>query len=873
MVHNLARGLGSSSQDINAGTSGREETGLSAIPITPKHIYMDWGLSIDSSVHLNGDTTDSQVSLAFSSLGIGLPSQVAERGTAHLNDIEIVLDPDIDLHAAIEGQPVNLTVKLSSQPSNDVTVTLSGHAGTDLNPGQTEWEFTMDNWNQAQAVNMNVAHDGDSFNEDLIELTFSGSGTAPDNILEETTMVFIYDDENVYIRIAPYPSEDSPLPVDEGGQVKFTVRPLRAYPSGVNVTVDIPRNSILSLVGMDNFTLDANSTTDFEEVILNVGQDDNALGETVSFGLIAGEVGGESSFQFRHDLWLRIKDDEEFKLLVEPTAITVTEGDQVGETFSVRLSEPPRNTVTVDIRKESGSDLNLNKTQLLFTNANSQDVKVTAMEDFDDLTDEMETITLVASGEDIGGVVDTTVTVTIKDDDLELKVDQSEITVVEGESKTFTVSLSHRASEEVTVEIVSSEGTSSKLEFEPQLMFSPSTTSKTVRITAKEDEDNETGEMETLTLTASGGDYEGMTATVTVTITDDDLELIVEPTALRLTEGGPQGTFDVSLSHTPLSPATVNLATKTNSNLRLSDTELTFDAANTPQEVTVNAVADNNSLDEAETITLRADENFGRKTARVTVTITDTEDPELVIEPTAIRVAEGGSNTFTVELSERPLADVTVGIARVLGSSSELTLESTRLTFTTGNWNIVQEVSVTAADDDDVEDDVETLRLAASGGGYNGVRGNVTVTIEDDDTASLIINPTELEIPEEESSAFTVYLSRPPPSSSSVRVNTAPRAGAELSVDPSVLTFTAGDSETPKTVTVTANHDDDAFDDHEKLDLTAFGGGYDGVRDSVAVTIIDNETLSLVIDPESITVIEGGEGTFSVSLSERPWGT
>ena len=57
------------------------------------------------------------------------------------------------------------------------------------------------------------------------------------------------------------------------------------------------------------------------------------------------------------------------------------------------------------------------------------------------------------------------------------------------------------------------------------------------------------------------------------------------------------------------------------------------------------------------------------------------------------------------------------------------------------------------------------------------------------------------------------------------------------------------------------------------MDLTAFGGGYDGIADSVAVTIIDNETLSLVIDPESISIIEGGEGTFSVSLSERPLGT
>ena len=44
-----------------------------------------------------------------------------------------MLDPDLDLHATFEGQSLNLTVKLSQQPSNDVTVTLSGHAGTDLN--------------------------------------------------------------------------------------------------------------------------------------------------------------------------------------------------------------------------------------------------------------------------------------------------------------------------------------------------------------------------------------------------------------------------------------------------------------------------------------------------------------------------------------------------------------------------------------------------------------------------------------------------------------------------------------------------------------------------------------------------------------------
>ncbi|MYF41146.1 MAG: hypothetical protein F4221_09935, partial [Rhodothermaceae bacterium] len=873
----LMQGSGSSSQDISAGTSVREEANRSVTPITLEHIRTDWGLSVDSSAPLKGDTTDSQVSAAFSSLGIGLPSQVAETGIAHPNDVEIVLDPNVELLHMLEGSgfATEIDVKLSAQPVNDVRVTISGHAGTKLRLNKTELTFTNSNWDDDQPVELTTVDDSDFFDE-KIELAFAGSGTAPDIVSGKSITVIIQDDENVYTSISPSTSEARPHAVTEGESVTFTFRQLQAY--GSPVTVSLGDDFVPYLGAGQARCFQLANANDSETVTLNIGDDSDALDETVSLHLIAGlddpnEICNPSGISLQYttalDIWLKIDDDEEIKLLVVPNSITVTEGDQVGETFSVSLDQQPRNSVTVDIRQEPGSDLNLNKTQLLFTNANSQDVKVTAKEDTDDLTNEMETLTLVASGDDFTGVVDTTVMVTIIDDDLELKVDQSEITVVEGGSKTFTVSLSHRSSEEVTVGIVSSEGTSSKLDFAPELTFPPNTKSRTVTVRANQDDDDETGEMETLTLTATGGVYDGMTATVTVTITDDDLELVVNPKALTLNEGGPDDTFDVSLSHTPASSVTVNITTKTNSNLSLSATELTFDAANTPQTVTVTPPsADTNALDEMETITLRADDNFARKTASVRVTIIDAEDPELDVVPTAITVPEGGSEKFTVALSDRPLADVTVEISGASGS--DLTLESTSLTFTTGNWNAPQDVNVTAGHDDDVEDDKVTLTLRASGGGYNGVRDNVSVTIEDDDTASLVIEPKELEIPEEESRTFTVNLSRP--SSSAVRVNISPRAGAELTVNPSVLTFTAGDSNTPKTVTVTANHDEDAFDDHEKLDLTAFGRGYDGVVDSVDVTILDNETLSLVIDPDVITVNEGGEETFLVHLSERPVG-
>ena len=302
-------------------------------------------------------------------------------------------------------------------------------------------------------------------------------------------------------------------------------------------------------------------------------------------------------------------------------------------------------------------------------------------------------------------------------------------------------------------------------------------------MTAIQDDDEETGEMETLTLTVRGGPYDGMTATVTVTITDDDVELRAIPPDITVTEDDPTGApFEVSLSHTPSSTVTVSIATETTSNLELSDTELTFDAANTPQSVTVTALADDNALDETETLTLTADGDYDGKTASVTVNIIDAQDPELVVVPSAISVPEGEGETFEVALSEQPQADVTVDISGVSGS--DLTLDQISLTFTIDNWNDSQVVNITAGYDDDAEDDEETLTLTASGGGYDGVSANVAVTIEDDDTASLIISPTVLEIPEEESETFTVSLLTPP--SSPVTVNITPRAGAELDVDPPV---------------------------------------------------------------------------------------
>ena len=75
-------------------------------------------------------------------------------------------------------------VKLTSEPSADVTVAISGHDGTDLmldNDGDastdfSELTFTMENWNAAQAVMMTAAVDGDG-DDDIVTLMHTASSS------------------------------------------------------------------------------------------------------------------------------------------------------------------------------------------------------------------------------------------------------------------------------------------------------------------------------------------------------------------------------------------------------------------------------------------------------------------------------------------------------------------------------------------------------------------------------------------------------------------------------------------------------------------------------------------------------------------------
>ena len=215
---------------------------------------------------------------------------------------------------------------------------------------------------------------------------------------------------------------------------------------------------------------------------------------------------------------------------------------------------------------------------------------------------------------------------------------------------------------------------------------------------------------------------------------------------------------------------------------------------------------------------------------------TPTEDNDILFNKTALTVQEQrGVSTYTVSLGRVPSGDVTVTIS----GQSAVTVASTPLTFTTGNWSTPQRVTLTAFNDTNRTDDSFTLTHTASGGGYGSVTASLSVTVEDDDgpVQAHIDSGGIVSLTEGGSGTYRISLANAPTENVTVAV-TAP---SQVNVNPPSLTFTTGNWSMPQTVTLEAQHDTDTSNETRYVTHRATKGGYTTTLSSVQVEIDDDD--------------------------------
>ena len=225
----------------------------------------------------------------------------------------------------------------------------------------------------------------------------------------------------------------------------------------------------------------------------------------------------------------------------------------------------------------------------------------------------------------------------------------------------------------------------------------------------------------------------------------------------------------------------------------------------------------------------------------------------IAVTPVAgLQVAEGGTTAqFNVVLNTQPGTGCRHRIAS--GDTAEVTVSDALLTFTSGDWNVPQAVTLTGVDDAVVDGSQSvTITLAAAvsaDGDYSGLNpDDVAVDNADDDAAGILVTPVAgLETTEGLGTAqFTVVLTSQPASQVTVALQVSDATEGEL-LSAGSLDFGTGDWDQPQTVTVRGKNDDTADGDIPyEVEVQAASSAdpeYSGVDpDDVGLTNLDDDS-------------------------------
>ena len=745
-----------------------------------------------------------------------------------------------------EGNSRSYTLKLNTQPSGTVRVSVSGLSGTDLTVDKEfPLTFTPDDWDDSQTVTLTAGQDDDAA-DDKVVLRHTGSGGGYSGVREDLE-VTVTDNDTPGARV----SEQS-LTVPEEGSKTYTLI-LDTQPTAtVRVTVAVDPTGSDVRVSPNPVTFTKSNWNVEKTVTVRAVNDADSVDDT-GITLTHDFNGGDYGDVTVDNVSVTITDNDDPGITLSRSSLKVREG--ASKTYRVRLDAEPVADVTVTIEDEDDGDVDVDPSSLMFTpqNWNSwKTVTVEAEHDEDAAADPPVMVTHRASDSTEYANVTAVLTVTIEEDDNPgVTVSDRSLTVQEGGSNTYTVVLDTKPSEDVDVEVTVPPNADVSVS-PPSLTFTPQNwhMPKTFTVRAENDDIDLPDRTVTLTHEATGGEYSPVSvASVRVTVEDnDDPGITVSVPQLTVPEEG-SNTYTVKLDTKPTAEVMVSVRVPSGKGVTADPVKLTFTTENwfSPQTVEVMAAHD----DDAENFEVELSHGAsgggysGIRGGSVKVTVVDNDTRGATVSKQSLSVPEGGSETYTVVLHTQPPEGKTVKVDLTTDPvNPDLTISPRRLTFSRTNWSNAKPVTVSAREDDDAATDPRVaIEHEFSDGGYGSVTvPDVTVTIVENDVPGVTLSTNALAIPEGETRSYTVVLNTPPSDNVEVSAIISSGVGNVTLTSPSV-TFTRTDWSSPKSLSVTAVKDDDSTPDSATLSHSVSGASeYSGrTVGTVMVTITETD--------------------------------
>jgi hypothetical protein len=791
-----------------------------SLTITPQDF------TVDKTVTLNALQDDNIISelVTITISGAGLPT-VSFTVTATDDDtMNFVVST---LSVVNEGSTANMTVRLTNQPSSNLSVSVSSAnpGAVTLNGADTATlTFTTSNWNTNQTLTLAGVEDSNQ-NTDTVPITVSATGVTSNS---QNILAIDNDTRAVF---------GGAISVVEGSSAVMKVS-LSGNP-GTNRSVVLTSNSSSVSLSTSSLSFTSANWNVNQDVVLTGVQDINVIPESVT--VAASGTGLLAATQ----TITAIEDDV--------LAISVTGSSSINEgstaNISVVLTHQPPFDAQVSLASNTTSSVTVPNT-ITFTTSNwstPQTVTLTAIEDANE-TSEVVTITAASSG-----ALTATFNISTIDNDTRVAFG-STTSVTEGGTALLAVTLSGNPGTNRTVTLVSSSTTSMTIS-PSTLNFTSANWDTAQNVTLRGVEDlNAIGETITISATATGL----VNSSKTINVVDNDAMGITLTGATSVNEGG-TATISVVLTNQPSPSLTVNFVSSDTNALTLSPSSLTFTNANytTAQTITVTGVEDANMVSENVIITATA---TGATTA--TRTVSTVENDVTIVYSGATTVNEGGTATVGVSLSGNPGVSRTVNFAS--GNTNNMQFgysTTTSVSFTTSDWNTVKNITIRGVEDDNVFN--ETVLL--TGTGTSIVTASNSITIADNDTQSFTLSGTSTVTEGSSSETMGVRLAFSPGVGQSLTVTISSSDTTSVTVSPSTLTFTDSNYTTVQNVTLTGVEDANETSDTVTISVSA-NGVNTGTR---VVTTIENDTRAVFSGDTTFEEV-GLQGSVKVRLSGNP---
>jgi hypothetical protein len=476
------------------------------------------------------------------------------------------------------------------------------------------------------------------------------------------------------------------------------------------------------------------------------------------------------------------------------------------------------------------------------------------------------------------------------------------ISVLEdADSKTFTVKLLPAPTQDVPITITPQANKDQDITLTPdRFTLTSHNSEQLITLTAAKDEDIENGSA-VFTVTA-----QGVERTVEIAVTEE------EPLQLVVVENPIQG----ATTQTAIDAAMMNTISVSEGNQILftvqvlpkpsQDVPVTIkpntDAGN-DQDITLTPDSSNfilTSPNYQKVITLQAapDADFDNGTAVFTVTATvagvdkivditvhEEESPQLLlIDPitknpiTEVIVPEGNQTPFTVQVLPKPSQDVQVTIMPKAAANNDpdITLQTGDNNFILTSTHSTKEVTVIAAADEDIDNGTAVFSVTAT---VEGVDKTVDITVHEEEPLQLVVDATEVFVPEGDQAQFNVNLSKPPSQDVEVTITTGNDlidSGSDLSLTPTGLfNFVSGEN-TAKTLSLTAKKN--AATKHKpKTILTLSAQNIEGGSKQVKVFVLPSLGMGTAFNldqaipsPTTITSFSGGVSVNDGAFEKEP---